>query len=183
MKKLSLILTALGVLLVGAGLSNTVAASFDYPVGQPPDIITDVPTVGTGGNFNATVTNCLPGETVTFIFEGVERTTTCDPNTLQASFPFVAPMTPGSYQVCAVLTGDGATVPPGVTRPSTVCTTIEVTASGPTVPPTVPGGGLPGTGSSGVDTNLALAGTALVVGLGLLIVAGIRRRDTAPATS
>ena len=180
MKKIALILTALGVLLVGAGVSNTAAA---YPVGETTDIVTNVPTVIPGGTFNATVTNCLPGETVVFVFEGVSRSVTCDPTTLQASFPFVAPTTPGTYQVCADLTGNGATVPSGVTRPRTICTTIEVVATGPTVPPTVPGGGLPGTGSSGVDTNLALAGTLLVVGLGLLVVAGIRRRETATATS
>ena len=178
MKKLALILTALGVLLVGAGMSNTAAA---YPPGETTDIITNVPTVVTGGNFNATVTNCLPGETVTFIFEGVERSVTCDPTTLQASFPFVAPMTPGTYQVCADLTGTGATVPAGVTRPRTICTTIEVIATGPTVPPTIPGGGLPGTGSSGISTTTTSALVLLGAGGLLLVVSQLRRRRTATA--
>jgi len=178
MKKLALILTALGALLVGAGMSNTAAA---YPPGETTDIITNVPTINTGGSFNATVTNCLPGETVTFIFEGVERSVTCDPNTLQASFPFVAPMAPGTYQVCADLTGNGATVPAGVIRPRTICTTIVVTATGPTIPPTIPGGGLPGTGSSGVSTTTTSALVLLGAGGLLLVVSQLRRRRTAPA--
>ena len=181
MKKIGLILTALGVLLVGAGVSNTAAASSDYPVGEPPEIVTNVPVVGPGDNFNATVTGCLPGETVIITFEGVSREVTCDPTTLQASFPFTAPMTPGTYQVCGLLTGTNTTVPAGVTRPTTVCTTIEVIASGPTVPPTIPGGGLPGTGSSGISTTTTSALVLLGAGGLLLVVSQLRRRRTTTA--
>lgn len=198
MKKLALILAALGVLLVGAGMSNTAAA---YPPGptpsttttvspttsvgpdQPPDITTDVPMVDPGGGFTATVTNCLPGETVVFTVDGMEGTATCDGTTQQASFPFVAPMTPGTYEVCAELTGTGATVPSGVTRPTTVCTTIEVIGAGAPGTPTIPGGGLPATGSSGLGTTTTSAIVLLGAGALLLVVAQVRRRRTAPTTA
>ena len=180
MKKIALILTALGVLLVGAGMSNT-AAAFNYPPDETTDITTNEPTVGPGDPFNATVTNCLPGEPVIFTFEGVTRTVNCDPSTLQATQPFVAPMAPGTYEVCADLTGTGVTVPSGVTRPLTVCTTIQVLAAGPTVPPTTPGGGLPGTGSSGLGTTTTSAIVLLGAGALLLVVSQVRRRRTAPA--
>ena len=89
--------------------------------------------------------------------------------------PFTAPTTPGTYEVCATYTGTGATVPAGVTRPQTVCTTIQVLAGGP-VPPGVPGGGLPATGSSGISTTTTSAIVLIGAGVALLIVTQIRRR-------
>ena len=118
--------TVLGVFALGS--AGTVGA---YPPGQTSGITTNVPSVVVGGTFTATVNNCMPGETVIFTFEGATATATCDPTTLQSSVPFTAPTTPGTYQVCATVTGAGANVPAGVTRPRTICTTIEVPRSPP----------------------------------------------------
>jgi len=46
-----------------------------------------------------------------------------------------------------------------------------------TVPATIPGAGLPATGSSGMGTTTGIALGLFVVGLGLFIVAQVRRRQ------
>ncbi len=140
-----------------------------------------MPSVAPGGTFTVTVTNCLPGETVVITFQGVSQTVTCDSTILQAGATFNAPTTPGTYEACAEFTGTGATVPPGVTRPTTVCTTIQVLAPTVTVPPGVPGGGLPATGSSGISTTTTTAIVLISAGALLLIVTQMRRRRTAAA--
>ncbi len=162
--------TVLGVFALGS--AGTVGA---YPPGQTSVITTNVPSVVVGGTFNATVNNCLPGETVTFTFEGATATATCDPTTLQSSVPFTAPNTPGTYQVCATVTGAGADVPAGVTRPRTICTTIEVTSLA-TPPVNSPGGGLAGTGSDGLGATATGGIVLLTAGLLLLAVSQVRRR-------
>ena len=181
MKRLVLTLMVAVATMLGVSALAPSGIVGAYPPGQTSGITTNVPTVPPGGSFTATVNNCLPGETVVITFEGVSNTVTCDPTTLQASSAFVAPTTPGTYQVCAELTGTGATVPSGVTRPRTVCTTIVVAAAGPTVPPTVPGGGLPATGSSGLGTTTTAAIVLLGAGALLLVVSQVRRRRTAAA--
>ena len=178
MKRLVLsLMVAATALLAGSAVADA------YPPAQPPDISTDVPTVGPGGNFTATVGPCEPGEQVVITFQGVSQVVICDPSTLQASLALVAPMEPGIYEVCGELTGVGASVPPGVVRPQTVCTTIQVLAAPPTVPPAVPGGGLPATGSNGLGTTATSAIVLISAGALLLIVTQVRRRRSTPATA
>ena len=184
MKRLVLTLMVAAATLLGLstlGLSGVAVAQ--YPPRATTGITTNVPSVAPRGTFTATVGNCLPGETIVITFQGVSTTVTCNTTTLQASASFAAPATPGTYQVCADLTGTGATVPAGVTRPLTVCTSIQVNAASPTVPATVPGGGLPRTGSSGLGTTATIAIVLLASGTLLLIVSTVRRRRTVHATA
>ena len=183
MKRLVLTLMVAVATLLGLSALAPSGIVGAYPPGQSSGITTNVPSVPPGGTFTATVGNCLPSETVVITFEGVSITAICDPTTLQASGSFVAPTTPGTYQVCGDLTGVGATVPQGVTRPRTVCTSIQVIAAGPTVPPTSPGGGLPATGSSGLGTTTTSAIVLISAGALLLIVTQVRRRRSSIATS
>ena len=183
MKRLVLTLMVAAATLLGVSALAPSGIAGAYPPGQTSSITTDVTSVAPGGNFTATVGNCLPGETVDITFESVTITATCNPTTLQASASFFAPTTSGTYQVCGNLTGVGATVPPGVTRPRTICTSIQVLASGPTLPPDIPGGGLPATGSSGLDTTTTSAAVLLGAGVLLLVVSQVRRRRTAAATA
>jgi hypothetical protein len=167
--------TVLGVFALGP--AGTVGA---YPPGQSSGITTNVPSVVTDDTFTATVNNCLPGEMVTFTFEGATASAVCDPTTLQSGVPFAAPSTPGTYQVCATLTGTGADIPAGVTRPRTICTTIQVTAV--TTPPvTTPGGQLSNTGSSGLGTTTTGGIVLLAAGVLLLAVSQVRRRRSPTA--
>jgi hypothetical protein len=184
MKRLVLTLLIAAATVIGTaalGLSGVAVAQ--YPPAGTPGITTNVPSVPPGGNFTATVGACLPGETVVITFQGVSKTVTCNSTTLQATAAFAAPATPGTYQVCADLTGSGATLPAGTTRPLTVCTSILVAASGPTVPATVPGAGLPATGSSGIGTTTTSAIVLVSAGILLLIVTQVRRRRAAQTTA
>ncbi len=181
MKRLVLTLMVAAATLLGVSALGPAGIASAYPVGATSSITTDVPDVVPGGTFTANVANCLPGETVIFNFQGVSTPVTCNPTTLQASLGIVAPTTPGTYQVCADLTGTGATVPSGVVRPRTICTSILVIAAGPTVPPTIPGGGLPATGSSGISTTTTSAIVLLGAGALLLVVSQVRRRRTTTA--
>lgn len=178
MKRLVLTLMIAAATLLGVSALAPAGVASAYPPVLPPVIDVNVPSVGPGGDFTVTVGNCLPGERVVITFQGVDRIVICNPSTLQASAAFAAPTTPGSYDVCADLTGVGVTVPAGVTRPQTVCTSILVVAAATTVPVTVPGGGLPATGSSGLGTTTTSAIVLLGAGALLLIVSQVRRRRT-----
>ena len=173
---LTLILAAATLL----GLSAPAGIVGAYPPAQTPVITTNVPTVPPGGNFTATVGPCLPGETVVITFQGVSISVVCS-GILQASATFQAPAAIGTYQVCGDLTGTGVTVPPGTIRPQTICTSIQVVAAATTVPATVPGGGLPATGSSGLGTTATSAIVLLSAGALLLIVSQVRRRRSPAA--
>ncbi len=178
MKRLVLTVLVAAATMLGVSALAPAGIAGAYPISRPPVISVDVPTVGPGGNFTITIGNCLPGERVRIRFQGTVRIVICNPSTLQASLPAVAPMTPGTYEICGDLTGTGTTVPPGVVRPTTVCTTIRVVAAVPTVPPTLPGGGLPATGSSGISTTTTSAIVLLGAGALLLVVSQVRRRRT-----
>ena len=178
MKRVALILTVAVTTLLGVialGPAGNVGA-----YGESSVITTDRPTVPPGGTFIATVSNCLPGETVIFRFQGQTATATCDPTTLQASTPFPAPSTPGVYEVCADLTGIGATVPAGVTRPQTICTTIEVLTSD--VATTIAGGGIATSGSDSTGLAATSGIVLLCAGALMLLVSRVRRSRAALAT-
>lgn len=212
MKRLVLsLLLAVGTLLGAVALSpaGTVGA---YPPGNSPVIRINVSSVRSTEPFTVTLSPCIPGETVIFRFRNQTVTTTCSAATLSASATFIprirpnglvdrslgaqalvaqAPVeadvpAPGIYEVCGDLTGAGVTVPPGITRPATLCTQVEVLADAPpptTVAPVVtsPGGGLPGTGSNSLGATTTTAIVLLSAGGLLLIVSQVRRRRTATA--
>jgi hypothetical protein len=179
MKRLALsLMVAVAALLGALGPAGVVDA---YPVGSSPGITTNVPSVPPGGVFTAVVSNCIPGETVIFTFQGTSVSATCDPTTLQATATFSAPSTPGTYQVCGELTGVGATVSSNATRPTTICTSIDVVGSTVTTPGATPGGGLAATGSSGLGTTTTSAMVLISAGVLLLIVTQVRRRRSSQA--
>jgi hypothetical protein len=195
MRKLLLTVTALCTLLIGAGVASPAAA---YPPGAVLELVLSREVGPPGFAFNAVIRGCFPGESVDFRLDnGAPVRAICSATTFQASVPFNGPPTPGPYAITATLLG---VLPEGAeNRPLVVTDSITVVAAPPdtTIAPTTvpggitppattttlgPGGRLPATGSSGIDGNLTIAGTLLAVGLGLLVVAGVRRnRRDAPA--
>jgi LPXTG-motif cell wall-anchored protein len=215
MKRLVLTLILAATALVGASVvAPAGTASAQYPPGSSSVIRINVSSVRSTEPFTVTIGPCIPGETVIFRFRNQTSTTTCagtPPNT-SASATFIprirpnglvdrslgaqalvaqAPVeadvpAPGIYEVCGDLTGTGVTVPPGTTRPTTLCTQVEVLADAPpatTVAPVVtsPGSGLPATGSNGLGTTTTSGIVLLSAGALLLIVAQVRRRRTTTA--
>lgn len=198
MKKVALLIAAACTLFVGVGMSSTASA---YPPGETATLVVE-PKIGPPGfTFTATVLNCYPGETVEFRLDGGNlQTTTCDTTTFQATVTYQAPNAIGFYPVTATLLGlpngpvgfrsapQRVELPPIGERPLVLADEIQVidedvtTTTEAVTTTTAPTGQIPDTGSSGVSTNLTIGGIALLTGLGLLIVAGIRRRSTAGAT-
>ena len=216
MKRLVLtLLLSAAALLAGSTLAPAGVVNA-YPTGQSPVIRINVSSVRSSEPFTVTISPCIANEPVIFRFRSATVRTTCDPSTLTASATFtprvnpgVGPQgfasqarvaqsvvaqappivdvpAPGPYQVCGDLTGTGVTVPSGVTRPATLCTSVTVLdAAGPAVPPvvTTPGGGLPATGSSGLGTTTTSAIVLIAAGAFLLIVTQVRRRRSSHAAS
>jgi hypothetical protein len=182
MKRLVLTLMVAAATMLGVSALAPAGIAGAYPPARPPVINVNVPSVGPGGNFTVTIGNCEAGERVVIRFQGQARIVICNPSTLQASLALGAPMAPGTYEVCGDLTGTGATMPAGVTRPQTVCTSVSVLAAATTVPATIPGGGLPATGSSGLGTTTTSAIVVLGAGALLLVVSQVRRRRTTAPT-
>jgi hypothetical protein len=121
------------------------------------------PTIAPGGNITVTVSNCTPGERVVISVAGISVTVTCGPDSV-ASASIGMPTTPGTFTGTAV--GSAG-----------FNTTFVVTVLAPVSPP----GGLPATGSGGIDTTTGIAAGLFAVGLGLFGVAQRRRRQAAVA--
>ena len=177
MKKFVLALAAVSSVLFGFGLvaqaqygSGSEAVSFE-PTSPAP-----------GTTVTITITDCTPGEVLTVAINGTTvGTATCvaagnlnagsvvglllprQVSTGQATLQFVAPSAPGTYTV--TVTGTQ-----GYSR------TITLVVAAETAPPA---GGLPATGSGGLDTTTGIALGFVVVGLGLFVVAQVRRRQQA----
>jgi LPXTG-motif cell wall-anchored protein len=212
MKRLVLTLILAATALVGASVVAPGGTAGAYPPGNSSVIRINVSSVRATEPFTVTISPCIPGETVIFRFRNQTVTTTCAGNPPSASATFIprirpnglvdrslgaqalvaqAPAeadvpAPGTYEVCGDLTGTGVTVPPGTTRPTTLCTQVEVLADAPpatTVAPVVtsPGSGLPATGSNGLGTTTTSGIVLLSAGALLLIVAQVRRRRSAAA--
>ena len=117
-------------------------------------------TSTTDGKTTVVYSGCVNGETITFTLVGATPT------------PQTAVCAGGKASVvfssAAGLTGTAK----GTTSPST---TFTVASLAPTA--TAPGVGLPATGSNGIGTTAGLAIGLLVVGLGLFVVAQVRRRQ------
>ena len=164
MKKLALALMAASAAMFGFGM---VAEAQTY------DPSVSVGTVTPGGAYTATYTNCVAGETITFSQpESTPTTTTgvCSASRVATGTFTNAPTAPGTYTVTAS----------GPTSPARTIV-FSLAAAPTTVPATVPGGGLPATGSSGMGTTGGMAIGLLVVGLGLFAVAQVRRRQPSAA--
>lgn len=181
MKRLAIAMIIAGAALLGI---QGAASAGGYPPDQAVRLTTNPSSGPPGFPFTATVSNCFPGETVIFTFQGQTQTTTCSETTFQASVEFIAPTEAGVYSVVANLTGEGAIVPV-VDRPRTLTFSIEVigapTTPPSTQPPTTPSGGLPNTGASGIGGTGTIAAILVGGGLLLLVVAQVRRRSSAPA--
>lgn len=188
MKKLALALMAASAMVFGFGMVVS-AQSYTQGTSISPN------PVEPGRPFAVTYDNCQAGESITFVVSGATPasiTNTCSSigtvalsllgqvglGNAVGSFT-AAPSAPGTYP--------GTATPNGQSPVRTFNLVIQAPA--PTVPPsvastipaTVPVGGLPTTGSGGVGTTTAIAIGLLVVGLGLFVVAQVRRRQTLTA--
>jgi hypothetical protein len=177
-KKLAFVLIAAAALVFGAGQVAT--AQYGPSISTGP--------VTPGGPYTVTYTNCVVGDTITFTQAQSNPTSvqaTCLPGgTATASFA-AAPTAAGTYSGTAV----GAQSPSltftfTLTAPATTVPVTTAPGGGGAVPTTAapggqPGGQLPATGSNGLGSTTGIALGLLVVGLGLFVVAQVRRRDAA----
>jgi hypothetical protein len=159
MKKLIVALAATLAVFFGMGT----AAHAQYG-GSSGVVTVSPPTVAPGGTITVTVSQCTPGERVDISVAGVSVSVTCGADSV-ASASIAMPTTPGTFNGTAV----GAV--------SGFSTTFVVTILAPVSPP----GGLPATGSGGLDASTGIAAGLLAVGLGLFGVAQLRRRQAAVA--
>jgi hypothetical protein len=190
-KKLALAFVAASCVLFGLG--HVASAQYGGSATVTPS------TVVGGGPYSVTYRNCLAGDTITFTQAQSTPSTVTVPcvgsvvtltgsllgvllpqqaalGTATANFT-AAPTAPGNYTGTAVgLAGRSPSITFSFTIPGQATTTTTPVVT--TVPATTPGGGLPATGSDGIGTTTSIAIGLLVVGLGLFVVAQVRRRQT-----
>jgi hypothetical protein len=165
MKKFVVALAASLAIFFGIGGAAHAQTPAPTPyVGTTVIVTVSPPTAVPGGTITVTITNCTPGEIVTVSVGGVSVQVTCDAVGV-ASASVSMPTTPGTY------TGTATGSISGVT------TTFTVTVMAPVTPP----GGLPATGSGGIDTTTGIAAGLFAIGLGLFGVAQLRRRQVVAA--
>lgn len=176
MKKLALVLMAVSATLFGFGM----VAEAQYGTATGTFTVTP-PNPGAGTTVTFTVTGCTPGETLTFTLNNVVLgTAVCQAparlttgaivglllpqqaGTGSATFTTTVPTTPGTYTY--TVTGNQ-----GFSR----STVVTVAAAA-----TPPAGGLPATGSGGINQTMMAAAGLFAVGLGLFAVTLIRRRQS-----
>lgn len=132
-----------------------------------------------GGSFTVNVTNCVPGQVLTVTFAGSSQIVTMDAAG-DGSIRLAAPTTPGVYEVrvnpCVNqtlsvrvpgrvgITGGGTPATPQSQTPATAAPATAIPAT-------------PATGASGTAEMMLMASGLFAVGLGLLGVAQIRRRQ------
>jgi len=174
MKKLALAMITASAVMFGFG---SAASAQNYVTSIA------VGTPGPGAAYSSTYTNCVPGETITFVqpqSTPVTVTGVCSATRVAVGNFTAAPTTAGTFTV----TGTGTTSPARTASFAIALTTLPDTgapAGGGAVAPQVPGGGLPATGSNGIGTTTTIALSLLVVGFGLFAVAQLRRRQTSLA--
>ncbi len=150
---------ALLVALVAALSFGSTAAAY------PPDIpVLDVSEddLPPSTPFDATVTGCTPGETVTFYLVGNDPITVICDGTGVATVTFISPPTPGRYDVTAILE-DGTIL------------TISITVTDP--------GDIPKTGTDATSSTLLIGGGLVLFGAAFLVVARLRRREQTTAAA
>jgi len=93
-----------------------------------------------------------------------------------------APTIPTTTTTTTTIAGSGVVVPATVAPTTAAPTTVAPAAVAPTtVAATIPSGGLPATGSRGLAPTSSIAIGLLVVGLGLFVVARVRRQSPTAA--
>jgi len=163
--------------VIGLGPGSGVWAA-SYPPGGAA--LTLAPTtVAPGGAVSGIFAGCELGEAVSFTLAGAILRETCEasgggaarslaaPGDATATAMLTAPRAAGTYTVSATGATSGATA-------SATLTVVVPTAAGDV-------GGLPSTGSDS-DRTLWIATAALVMGLGLVVVAWRRRPAYSPLT-
>lgn len=153
-----LIIVLLAVCGVIATASPVGASS--YPPGTAVLDLSDQ-IVPPGTDFVASVSGCIPGETVTFIFIGSDDVTVICGADGVATTTLTAPQTPGTYDVIAVL---GTT---GITLIDTITVAVQTT--------------IPRTGSDGLSTSIPIGIGFVLFGAAFLAVARVRRSTPTPA--
>ena len=174
------------LIMAGAavGGSAIAEAGSNYPGDNDPVVTVSASQVVTGGTFNATVTDCIPGENVQWNFNGQTPTTQC----LGASSSgfaffqsvgggtstatFTAPTAPGTHSGTATLTQSGETLT------FTINVVASVTTTTTPVTTATPSPNIPATGGS-ATTTITVAAVLLAAGAGLYFVSMARRRKTA----
>jgi hypothetical protein len=173
MKKLALAIMSAAIAILGFG----VVAEAQY--GARDGVTVSPSTVPASGNVTLTINGCTPGEVLTVTLEGnVVGTATCNAGATLGSFvtagllsqagsgsatiTFQAPAAAGTYNGTVV----------GNLDYNQAFQIVVIAAS-------TPPGGLPATGSGGIDSTLAVALGLFAVGLGLFGVAQFRRRQSA----
>lgn len=151
MKKFALALMTTAVAVFGFGA----VAQAQY--GTAPGVEVSPATAPPGGTVTVSVTGCTDGEVLTVTFNGATSTATCVASA--ATIVLTAPTTPGTFS--GTITGSQ-----GFSQP------FQVVVAAAAVPP----GGLPATGSGGVNSMMTIAGGLFAVGLGLFAVTQFRRR-------
>jgi LPXTG-motif cell wall-anchored protein len=170
MKKLALTLIAVSGVMFASGVTS---AGDGYQ--DAPTVVALPSTVASGGEVTVKVEPCVSGETVSFALQGATASAVCGTGgTAEAKLK--APTTPGQYTGTATL--QGLTLEFTVTV-AAAATTIVDDGTGVPTPTTSPSGDLPATGSSGTNVASSIALALLTVGLGLLVVSQVRRRQAA----
>lgn len=146
------------VATLGFGAASVSAV---YP-DNPPTVVVDSSTPTVGSNVTLTFDSFCPGDTITISIGGnVLGSVVADANG-EATFTFPAPSPAGTYVITAT----------GTDCPDTVASlTIAVRAPG----------SIPVTGSGSTSSGLELGAFAVVAGVGMVGIAGIRRRRPAVA--
>ena len=189
MKKIALALMAASAAVFGFGM---VAAAQTTQYGQAISILNPVTA---GAPYTVVYANCVVGDTITFTQPQSTPTSvdgTCVGAGATLTGSVVGLLLPQQQQPSATATATFTSAPtPGTYNGTAVgqlqpVDPLPVHDSRPgrpprpaptTVPVTVPGGGLPATGSGGIGTTTGIAIGLLVVGLGLFVVAQVRRRQ------
>lgn len=115
-----------------------------------------------GGPVTITVSACAANSPVIIVFNGATSTVTANAAG-GATATVTAPSAAGTY--------------PGTATCGTLVASFSVVVTAAVTPP----GGLPATGSGGIDSTMTVALGLLAVGLGLFGVTMVRRRQTVTA--
>ena len=157
MKKFALALTASA--LVMFGFAAPAAAQYDA---EEATASVSPASATPGGTITVTIENCEPGSTVVVDFNGSTSTVTADAGG-SATATLTAPTAAGTY--------------PGTATCGDQVASFSVVVAAAVTPP----GGLPATGSGGLNATAGIAMGLLAVGLGLFGVTHVRRRNAVPA--
>lgn len=188
MRKLALAFMAASAAVFGIGMVTS-AAGYDVALD-----IDENPVAG--GSYTVTYENCFTGDTITFTQPQSTPTSVTgecigpDPLLVSGSIiGLLRPQIPATYGTATATftnappTGGTFTVTAvGETSPElqlliTVAVPSTTAAPTTTVAPTNPPNGLPATGSNGVGTMTSVAIGLFAVGLAMLVVTQVRRRQ------